>query len=628
MFPSAMKPATAVGSLHRADEQPTGAVEKVPTRAQIAVEDTWDLSALYADDLAWEQEFARYQLEYPKISRFMGRLADSSEALAEALEFENSVDFLCSKLHHYAGLKSSEDSSDNTNLSREARLQSAATRAAELSAFMTPEIQAIPDERWEQLLAADVLGVWRSALRKIRRNKPHTLTASEERLMALAAEPLGGFQETFSQLTNVDLKFGSLRDDRGRERELSHGSFASFLQSREPAVRREAFHRYYQVFDAHKFTLSATLAHSVKTGVFQARARHYSSALEAALFHDDIPAVVYDNLIASVRSGLEPLYRYYALRQELLGLEEIHHYDTYVPMVGGVETDYSFDEAAEMVLEALQPLGEEYVTTLRQGMASRWCDRYESAGKRSGAFSWSSYGAPPYILMNYKRDVFSDVYTLAHEVGHSMHSWFSNRAQSFQDSHYSIFVAEVASTFNEELLTHYLLTKTEDPRMRAYIINRQLDDIRGTIYRQTMFAEFEKRIHAAQEAGEALTLDYFRGTYRELLNTWFGSNFSLDTELELECFRIPHFYSAFYVYKYATGLSAALALANKVLSGETGAVESYLKFLSLGGSVMPLEALGIAGVNMASPEPVRRALGLFSRRVDELTQWGQSYSAK
>jgi oligoendopeptidase F len=321
-----------------------------------------------------------------------------------------------------------------------------------------------------------------------------------------------------------------------------------------------------------------------------------------------------------VRSNVAPLFRYYELRRRVLRLDELHAYDTYVPLVAEIETHVSFDEAIDKVATALTPLGDEYTRTLADGLRGRWCDRYETKGKRSGAFSSGSYGAPPFILMNYKEDVFSDVYTLAHEAGHSMHTWLSQGAQRYQDYNYPIFLAEVASTFNEELLTHYLLEQTDDPKMRAYIINRQIDDIRGTLFRQTMFAEFEKIIHASEERGDALTLEVFKSEYRQLLEAYFGTGVVLDPELDLECLRIPHFYSAFYVYKYATGISAAVALAERVLSGHSGAVEAYLAFLRSGGSKFPLETLKDAGVDMTTSAPVEATLRLFERRLGELEE--------
>jgi len=385
-------------------------------------------------------------------------------------------------------------------------------------------------------------------------------------------------------------------------------------------VRREAFEGFYREIGDHAYTLASTLSLSVKADVFQARARNHASARESALFPDRIPVSVYDNLISTVRSRLPALHRYYELRRRTLGLDDIHMYDTYVPMVEGVATDISWDEAVGMVIASLEPLGTEYCGVLEQGLRGRWCDRYETKGKRSGAFSSSSYGNPPFILMNYKRDVFSDVYTLAHEAGHSMHSWFSQRDQRFQDYDYPIFLAEVASTFNEELLTHHLLETTKDARMRAYILNRQIDDLRGTLFRQTMFAAFEQAIHAVEEEGEALTLDRFRTEYRALLDAWFGPAFAIDDALELECLRIPHFYSAFYVYKYATGISAAVALSRAVLGGAPSATGRYLGFLSSGGSKFPLETLRDAGVDMEQPDPVIAALDLFERRVGELEE--------
>jgi oligoendopeptidase F len=383
-------------------------------------------------------------------------------------------------------------------------------------------------------------------------------------------------------------------------------------------LRKRAFHQFYHEFQDHQFTLASSLAYSVKADVFRARARNYPSALEASLFRDDIPVAVYDGLITAVRQNFAPLFRYYELRRRVLGLDELHQYDTYVPLVAEIESRVSFDEATETILAAFEPLGPEYTAALTEGLRGRWCDRYETKGKRSGAFSSGSFGAPPYILMNYKSDVFSDVYTLAHEAGHSMHTWFSQRSQRFQDYNYPIFLAEVASTFNEELLTHHLLEQTVDKKMRAYIINRQIDDIRGTLFRQTMFAEFEKIIHAIEERGDALTLDVFKQEYHALLEAYFGDGVVLDPQLDLECLRIPHFYNAFYVYKYATGISAAVALSERVLGREPGAVEAYLEFLKSGGTKFPLETLRGAGVNMATPAPIESTLRLFERRLTEL----------
>ena len=590
-----------------------------PLRTEIPESDKWDLTHLYTNDAGWEEDFAKLQKSYEEVAGFRGRLGESAAGLAKCLEFEKGIDLLVDQLNQYAALSVSGDSSNAEALSREARLDSLLVRVGEAFSFISPEIQEIPDEKFEAFLADTALADWTIPLRKLRRRKKHTLSAAEERLLALGSSAVRGHSETFSQLTNVDMLFGKLKDEDGNERELTQSSFSSFLQQRDPAVRKAAFHQFYKEFSEHRFTLASSLANSVRADVFYARARNYPSAREAALFADDVPTTIYDNLISTVRGNLDALFRYFELRRRVLKLEEIHHYDTYVTMVGNVKTNVSWNEAVERVMSSLTPLGTEYTETLRHGLLDgRWCDRYENKGKRSGAFSYGTFTSPPYIMMNYKADVFSDVYTLAHEAGHSMHTWYARGAQLYQNYGYPIFLAEVASTFNEVLLTEHLLKTTDDRAMKAFILNRQIDDIRGTLYRQTMFAEFEREAHAAEEAGEALTLESFKGIYRKLLNDYFGPRFAIDSELELECLRIPHFYNAFYVYKYATGLSAAVALATQVL--ETGDATRYLGFLRSGGSRFPVETLREAGVDMSTPAPVQATLDLFSKRVAELEE--------
>ncbi|MBV9007820.1 MAG: oligoendopeptidase F [Verrucomicrobia bacterium] len=591
---------------------------KTPTRAEIPDSDKWDLTHLFAGADKWQEDVAWITRTYPQITRWKGRVGESAQTLAQLLEFERELDQKIERVYHYASLQLAEDSANNEYLTRIGQLQNLLTQIGEATAFLVPEIQAIDDARWSELLRDPALEEWRVSLHKVRRMRPHVLSENEERLLALGAAALSGYDDAFSQLTNVDMKFGLLRDEKGDERPLTQSTYSSFLLKRDRTLRERAFTQFYREFQDHEFTLAAALSYSVKADVFRARARNYPSALEASLFQDDVPVQVYDGLITAVRSGVPALLRYYKLRRRVLGLHELHAYDTYVPLVAEIQTRISFDEAIDRVTAALAPLGDEYVQTLREGLRGRWCDRYETKGKRSGAFSSGSYSAPPYILMNYKEDVFSDVYTLAHEAGHSMHTWFAQKGQRFQDYDYPIFLAEVASTFNEELLTHFLLEQTADPKMRAYIINRQIDDIRGTLFRQTMFAEFEKVIHATEERGDALTLDLFKLEYRKLLDAYFGDAVTIDAQLELECLRIPHFYNAFYVYKYATGLSAAVALSQRVLRDEPSAVESYLGFLKSGGSKFPLETLKAAGVDMSTPQPVKSTIGLFERRLEEL----------
>jgi oligoendopeptidase F len=592
--------------------------ERVPTRSEIPESDKWDLTHLFTDADKWQKDFAWLQRACPKLEQWKGRVGESAQTLADVLEFEKSLELKIERVYHYASLQLAEDSTNNEYLTRIGQIQNLLTKIGEAAAFVVPEIQAINDEEFAKFVGDPALKDWRIKLHKIRRMKAHVLSVPEERLLALGSVALSGYDDTFSQLTDVDMKFGVLTDETGREVPLTQSSFSSFLVKRDHELRKHAFHQFYTEFRDHQYTLAASLAYSVKADVFHARARHYPSALDAALFPDDVPVAVYDGLIRSVRANLKPLFRYFDLRRRALGLRELHHYDTYVPLVPEIETRTSFDQAVEMVLAALAPLGEQYVDILREGLRGRWVDRYESKSKRSGAFSSGSYDAPPYILLNYKEDVFADVYTLAHEAGHSMHSWFAQQSQLFQDYEYPIFLAEVASTFNEELLTHHLLQQTSDPKMRAYIINRQIDDLRGTLFRQTMFAEFEKIIHSIEESGDALTLDVFKSEYRKLLETYFAENFVLDSELDLECLRIPHFYHAFYVYKYATGISAAVALSERVLSGESGSVDAYLNFIRSGGSKFPLEALKAAGVDMTTRVPIESTLRLFELRLDEL----------
>ena len=593
----------------------------IPTRSEIPDSDKWDLTQLFANVSKWQENFAWLQRTYPNLEQWKGTVGESARTLVGVLEFERALELKMERVHHYASLQLAEDSTNNEYLARIGQVQNLFTKIGEAAAFVVPEILSIDDKKFAEFLADPVLKEWRIKLHKIRRMKQHVLSFPEERLLALGSVALSGYDDTFLQLTDVDMKFGVLMDEKGRERPLTQSSFSSFLVKRDPELRKRAFHQFYTEFRDHQYTLAASLAYSVKADVFRARARHYSSALEAALFPDDMPVSVYDGLIQTVRANLKPLFRYFDLRRRALGLRELHLYDTYVPLVPEIETRFTFDQAAETVLSALVPLGKDYVDVLAEGLRSRrWCDRYENKGKRSGAFSSGSYGAPPYILMNYKEDLFADIYTVAHEAGHSMHSWFSQNSQLFQDYEYPIFLAEVASTFNEELLTHHLLQTTSDPKMRAYIVNRQIDELRGTLFRQTMFAEFERIIHAIEESGDALTLDVFKSEYHKLLETYFAENFVLDPELDLECARIPHFYHAFYVYKYATGISAAVALSQRVLSGESGSVDAYLDFLCSGGSKFPLETLKLAGVDMATPVPIESTLRLFESRLEELEE--------
>ncbi len=591
--------------------------DRVPQRSEVAVADTWDLSSLFPSDEAWEAAFAAWEVRAGDYARFRGTLGSSAAALAECLRFDTAFDREGDCLGTYAFLKETEDVSNSKYQGLKARYIGVASRAAEAASYIRPEVLAIPDATMRAFIASPELADYKVALERLLRYKPHTLSEKEERLLAMQIESMQTPRNVFDQLTDADLKFGTIELEPGRTIELSHGSYMVCLEHPNREVRKKAFHQYYAEFTDHANTLAATLAGSVKQDVYQARVRNYPSAREAALFPDNVPVSVYDNLLAAVRANLPAVHKYYQVRRRAMKLPDIHFYDVYVPILSDMQKQTKWDEGVELVIEALRPLGTAYTDVLAKGLRGRWCDRYENKNKHSGAFSSGCYDSDPYILMNYKTDVLDHVFTLAHEAGHSMHSHLS-KAQPYQYANYTIFVAEVASTFNEQLLSDYLLARAKDDRERAYYLNREIDDIRRTIIRQTMFAEFEKVAHELAEKNEPLTLDRLKSEYRQLLDAYFGPDFVLDDELALECLRIPHFYRAFYVYKYATGLSAAIALADRVTKGGKAELDAYLGFLRGGCSQDPLDLLRGAGVDMATPEPVDAALRRFGKLVDEL----------
>lgn len=591
----------------------------IPTRDKTLPADWWDLSKLFADDEAWEQGFNAYKELIPKVESFSGSLSQSPESLRDCLDFLTDAGKLAERIGYYAFLKYAEDAGNSENQSRYGRVMQVEAQFSAATSFIHPEIQAIPDEIMQEFLKDPVLQDFRIMLEKILRYKPHILSKEEERILALEQESAATSQKAFSALTDVDLDFGSIDID-GEGHPVSQSTYGALMIHRDRSVREKAYKTFYRGFDQHKNTLSALYAGSIQHDVFTAKVRGYSSARAAALFPDNVPENVYDNLIDSIHNGLPALHTYYELRKRILGLDELRHYDLHVPLVENIDTHYTYDDAVETVIAALAPLGEEYTTTLRSGLLGGWVDKFENKGKRSGAFSAGSYVGDPYILLNYKEHVFRDLFTLAHEAGHSMHSWYSVRNNPFQHYNYSIFEAEVASTFNEQLLADYLLKNSKDRSMRTYIIGKQIDDIIATIYRQTMFAEFEHIVHAAYEKGTPLTVEFFRSTYRDLLETYFGSAIALEPESDLEGLRIPHFYRAFYVYKYATGLSAALTLSQKVLHGDKKDLDAYIAFLKSGGSKFPIDSLKAAGVDMSTPAPIEAALQLFNTLVKKFEE--------
>lgn len=595
----------------------TETTQKTPLRSEVPAEHKWSLHKLFADDEAWEDGLRDFEARAPGLDTFRDTLHQSPARLRELLDFVHELGLLEERLGYYAHLRVSEDIGDSRAQGRMARYVSVATSFAARSSFLTPEIQAIPDDTMQSWLEDELLAPYRIYLIKLLRYKPHVLSAKEERLLAMQAESSQTPRNGFNALTDVDMQFGEIETGDG-VKPLTHASYASFMQDPDRAIRRSAYLQYLHEFESHKHTLATLYNGSVLQDVYRARVRNFPSAIEASLFSDDVPVIVYDRLIEAVHDYLPVLHRYYDIRRRALALDQLRLYDTRVPLVAGVKTHYPYDQAVEQVVDSLQPLGTEYVDALHEGLTGHWVDRYENKGKRSGAFSAASYTGDPYILMNYKDDVLNDLFTLTHEAGHSMHSWYSVRHQPFQDYNYTIFVAEVASTFNEQLLARHLKETTNDTALKAYLVNKQVDDMLATLFRQTMFAEFEKITHEMVERNEPLTVDSLTETYANLIRLYFGPDIPLEECSALEGLRVPHFYSAFYVYKYATGMSAALALYEQVIHGGAKERERYLNFLKSGGSKFPLEQLRDAGVDMTSPEPVHTALQRFEGLVDEL----------
>lgn len=595
--------------------------KKILERSEIKKEDQWNLAPLFGSADEWEKLFTEVKSSVGEYDKYKGKLGQSVEIFKAALDFDLAISRKLDRLYTYAHLRSDENKTDNQNTGVLQRIIALYTMVSEASSYITPEIQGLPQNTIDSYLVSSELLSYRFYLEKILRYKAHTLGHEAEEALAVIGEASSAPSEIFSQLDNSDLRFGNLTNSAGEELELSHGNFSNFLQSPEREIRIKAFKQYYNAYHSHRHSIAAALSASVKNDYLFSRVRHYPGSRYSSLYRDNISEEVYDNLIASVRNNFEPLVKYFNFRKKVLGLDELHVYDTYVPVVKEVKFKMSYEEAVETCVAALAPLGDDYVNIMRDGLLNGWVDRYENRGKRSGAYSSGCYDSPPYILTNYDEENINSLFTLIHEAGHSMHSYYSAKNQDYLYHNYTIFVAEVASTFNETLLAHYLLNKYKDePEMQAYILNREIDDIKATLYRQTMFAEFEKFTHSRVEANEPLTLDDMTNFYGKLLNDYFGGVLVIDDELKLECLRIPHFYSAFYVYKYATGISAAIALAKNVLDKKSGAVENYRKFLTLGGSMFPLAELQIAGVDMSKPESVDNALEYFSGLVDRLIE--------
>lgn len=590
---------------------------KIPARADVPEKDKWAIQDLFATDDDWRAALAKAKEFLPRITAFRGRLAESGAALLSFFRLDDEISLAFDALVHYAQRRSDED----TRVAAYQEMVSQVTRFAveiqSAAAFETPELLAISDEDMNRLYAeAPELELYRLNIDRIRRRREHVLSDKEEAILAAAGEMAASPDDIYSMLNDADLKFPDAVDKDGNKHPVTHGTFIPLMQSYDRVLRKSAFDSLYSVYGQFRNTSAATLSAQLKQLLFFANVRKYPSTLDAALDGNEVPTEIYRNLIDAVHRSFAPMYRYVALRKKLLGVDELHMYDLYVPVVDGVEMKFTFEEAKEIALKALAPLGEDYLNLLREGFANGWIDVYENEGKRSGAYS-AGARVHPYVLLNFKGTL-DDVFTLVHEMGHSIHSYLSNKTQPTAYQDYVIFVAEVASTCNEALLMEYLLSVTTDKKERAYLINHFLEQFRGTLYRQTMFAEFELAANEMTQRGEGTTAEALCAMYKKLNEQYFGPEMNVDEEISLEWARIPHFYYDYYVYQYATGYAAAIALSRRILREGEAAVKDYLGFLSGGCSADPITLLRGAGVDMASPKPVEDATKLFDEMISEM----------
>lgn len=594
---------------------------KIPTRDEVEEKNKWDLSSIYKSDDEWEAALKTLPELTKKVAAYKGKLGTSAETLLEALKTLEKAELQMETVYHYASLQHHANEDDSVATDREGRAMMAYTDMQTELSFIEPEIQSIDETKLRQWISQPDFADYKIFIEKQLHFKKYILSEKEERILSLQMQPAQTPDAAFSVLTNVDINktFGTVNVN-GKEQQLTETTWSVFLHNQDRKVREEAYKKFYAKFEEHQNTIAALYAGSVNQDVFQVRARGYDSSLQAALYGNKVPTSVYHNLIECIHKNLPTLHEYYSIRKKALGVDKLKHYDVYVPLVKSVETKTTYEEAVEICRNALAPLGKEYTDRLCDGLLNGWTDRYENVGKRSGAFSSGCYVGNPYILLNYNEENIRDVFTMAHEGGHSMHSWYSVHNNPFMCYDYTIFEAEVASTFNEELVFEYLLKNAKDEEMKKYLLAMRADDILATLFRQTMFAEFELKAHEFVENGTPLTAELLRKTYRELLELYFGPEMNFEDNSDMEGLRIPHFYSAFYVYKYATGISAALALAHRVTTGGEKERNDYFEFLKSGGSRYPIESLKIAGVDMESVEPVQAACNTFKEIVEQLKE--------
>lgn len=586
-------------------------------RSEQNVNDTWRMEDMFSSDEAWEEDFEKALEMISQYTKFSGKISESKEDLIAYFLFNDEINLLVERLYVYSNQKYHEDMAEAKYQAYSGKAQKLLVDIGSASAYFEPELLEMDERKLLQWMEDERLSDYRRYVSEVLRKKEHTLDKTTEEILAKSQKMASAADNIYAMYNGADIDFPTVTDSDGEEIKITHGNFVPILGGTDRELRMKAFKALYDTYGKMRNTIAATFNANVEQACFYADVRKYSSTLEMYLDGSNIPVSVYDNLIEVVHENMDLMHRYVKLRKKILDVDELHMYDVYAPIAKAPKEKISFEKAKQMVLEGLAPMGEAYLSKLKEGFANRWIDVYENEGKRSGAYSWGAYGTHPYVLLNYQGTL-DDVFTLAHEMGHALHSYYSDENQPYIQAGYRIFVAEVASTCNESLLIHDLLKKTEDKETKAYLINHFLEQFKGTLYRQTMFAEFEKITHGMVEKGETLTSDVLCKIYYDLNKQYFGPEMVSDEEIALEWARIPHFYNPFYVYQYATGISAAIALSRKIMKEGAKGVEDYMKFLTGGGSKDPIELLKLAGVDMNEKKPIEDALGLFRELLDQM----------
>ncbi|MHA2857841.1 oligoendopeptidase F [Paenibacillus sp. HGF5] len=593
-------------------------MEQLLKRADVPKEHQWKLEDLFADQKAWDASFAELKNLLKRAADYQGKL-NNAASIKECFELEDEISYHAERLYVYAHMHHDEDTANPTYQALTAKAKKLNVEAGEALSFITPEILSLSEAELDKLIEDPSLKEFKFTLTEMKREKAHVLSKTEEALLAQVGNLSSAPQTIFGMLNNADMKFPRIKNEDGKDVELTHGNYIQFLESPNREVRERAFKAVYETYGKQKNTIAATLNANVNKNMFYSRVRKYPSVLEMALYGDNIPKEVYTNLIDTIHESLPLLHRYMELRKKLLGVDELHMYDLFAPLVEEYKWDITYEEAKQMTKEGLTPLGDDYLSSLQEGYDNGWIDVYENENKRTGAYSWGAYGTHPYVLLNHK-DNLNSMFTLAHEMGHALHSYYSDNALKYRDAQYTIFLAEVASTTNEALLMDYLLKNAKDPKQKMYLLTYYADQFRTTVFRQTMFAEFEKIVHERVESGESLTPQDLSDIYYELNVKYHGKGMQVDKEIGMEWARIPHFYNSFYVYKYATGFSAATSFSKQILEEGQPAVDRYLGFLKSGGSDYSINILKKAGVDMSSPEPIREAMSVFEDVINQMEQ--------